>query len=254
MIKNNESSFDAQGMITVSNPKSPAVEAYHTLRTNILFASLDKPVHSILVTSPLPGNGKTTTAVNLGVTIARTGASVLLADADLRKPTLHKMFNQGNMAGLTSLLVDKNLRPGDVTLPTGVANLSFIPSGPIPPNPSELIVSHAFADVLENLKESCDYLLVDSPPVIAVTDPVLLSRYVDGTILVIAFGSVPREMAQKAKEQLQNINANILGVVLNRIPTNGHGYYYYYYQQYYGEKEKKRGFLSRWKKRRGKRK
>lgn len=127
-------------------------------------------------------------------------------------------------------------------------NLFVVPSGPVPPNPSELIVSQAFAQVLENLKKSYDYLLLDSPPVVAVTDPALLSRYVDGTILVIDFGHVPEEMAQKARDQLQNVKANILGVVINRIPANGYGYYYY--QQYYGSREEKKGFLSRWKKKR----
>lgn len=241
--------------ITVSNPKSPAVEAYHTLRTNILFSSLDKPIRSILMTSPLPTSGKTTTVANLGVTIARTKASVLLVDVDLRNPSLHKLFNLENTVGLTSLLVDKSLRPQDVVSPTGIHNLSVLPSGPIPPNPSELIVSKAFAGFLEILKGSYDYILLDSPPVFVVTDPALLSRYVDGTIMVIPFGRVSQEMAQKARDQLQSVNPNILGVVLNKIPTKGYGNYYYYYQQHYGgeEEEKRRSFLG-WMKRMKKKK
>lgn len=144
--------------------------------------------------------------------------------------------------------MDKSLHHENVIRPTDVENLFVVPSGPVPPNPSELIVSQAFAQVLENLKKSYDYLLLDSPPVVAVTDPALLSRYVDGTILVIDFGHVPEEMTQKARDQLQNVKANILGVVINRIPANGYGYYYY--QQYYGSREEKKGFLSRWKKKR----
>lgn len=239
-------------IIAFTNPKSPVVEAYHNIRTNIMFTSLDNPVKSLLVTSPLPGNGKTTTVTNLGVTIARTGASVLLVDADLRKPTLHKLFNQDNDRGLTSLLVDKSCNQEDVIRETNVENLSMLSSGPVPPNPSELLVSKVFVNTLDKLKESYDYVMVDSPPVVSVTDPALLSRHVDGTILVIDFGTVPKELAQKAKDQLTNVNANILGVVLNKIPSNGYGYYYYYYQEYYGPREEKKGLLSRIRKKRKK--
>ncbi len=222
-------------IISLTDPKSSIAEAYHTLRTNILFAGLDNPIKSVLVTSALPQSGKTTTVANLGVTIARTGANVLIIDVDLRRSSQHHIFKLNNDVGLTSLLVDENLNLEDAVQKTGVANLSVLTSGPLPPNPSELIVSKPFKNLIKRVKDNYDFVLIDSPPIIAVTDPALLSHFVDGTILVVDFGRVPREMAQKAKEQLVNVRANIIGVVLNKIPANGHGYYYYYYNRYYGE-------------------
>jgi len=226
---------DNTGLISLIKPKSPIAEAYHTLRTNILFAGLDNPIKSVLVTSAFPQSGKTTTVANLGITIARTGANVLIVDADLRRPAQHRVFKLDNKVGLTSLLVNENMAMEEAVKKTNVENLSLLTSGPLPPNPSELIVSRAFAALIDKIKANYDIMLIDSPPVIAVTDPALLSRFVDGTILVIDFGRVPRDMAQKAKEQLVNVKANIIGVVLNKIPSNGHGYYYYYYYRYYGE-------------------
>ncbi len=225
------------GVVTLAEGKSSAAEAYHTLRTNILFSGLDDPVHSILVTSPKPESGKTTTLVNLGIAIARTGSSVLLVDGDLRRPALHKVFGKNNLEGLTTLLIDDGLRPEDVIRETEIEYLHVLTSGPVPPNPSELLVSRAFQRTLEKLKERYRYLLLDSPPVLAVTDPSLLSQHVDGTLLVVDFGQVPREMAQKARQQLEAVKARVLGVVLNKIPTNGLHDYYYYYPGYYGEEE-----------------
>ncbi|RJX23786.1 MAG: polysaccharide biosynthesis tyrosine autokinase [Dethiobacter sp.] len=236
MRKKQTDSYDGKvNLITLTSPKSPIVEAYHSLRTNILFSGLDKPIRSILVTSPLPDGGKTTTVSNLGVTISRTGARVIIVDGDLRRPAIHRVFGLDNKVGLTNLLVEENLTVEDALQETEAENLYILTSGPLPPNPSELLVSAAFSRLLEKIKEQCDFLLIDSSPALAVTDPALLSRYVDGTILVINFGDIPREVAQKAKEQLENVKANIIGVVLNKIPSNGTGYYYYYYYHYYGE-------------------
>ncbi len=232
-------------IVSLTNPKSPVAEAYHTLRTNILFAGLDKPLKSLLVTSPLPQSGKTTTVANLGVTIARTGTRVLILDADLRRPTQHKVFHVENKAGLTTLLINDRAVLNEVISETGVENLSLLTSGPLPPNPSELIVTKAFTSLMKQLKQDYDFILVDSPPLIAVTDPALLSRFVDGTILVVDFGRIPKEVAQKLKEQLDNVRANTIGVILNKIPSNGQGYYYYYYARYYGEGEESKGLFGR---------
>jgi len=222
--------------IAIKSPKEPEVEAYHTLRTNLLFSGLDDPLASLLVTSPLSESGKTTTASNLGVTIARTGVRVLLLDADLRRPRLHRAFQMSNINGLTSLMVDEALTLEDLIQQTDVENLFVLTSGPIPPNPSELLLSRKFQEIIAAVKERFDFVILDSPPVLAVSDPSLLSRYVDGTLLVIDFGRVPKELAQKAKEQLENVKARIVGVLLNKVPANGHNYYYqYYYQSYYGE-------------------
>ena len=222
-------------IISIKNPQAHEVEAYHTLRTNLLFSGLDQPLHSLLITSPLSESGKTTTVGNLGVTIARTGARVLIVDSDLRRPRLHRVFRVSNALGLTSLMVDDNIQPEEIIQKTGEANLYLLTSGPIPPNPSELISSRKFQEIIATLKDNFDFLILDSPPVLAVSDPALLSRYVDGTLLVIDFGRVPKDMAQKAREQLDNVNARIVGVLLNKIPANGQNYYYQTYYRSYQE-------------------
>ena len=222
-------------LITLKSPQAPEVEAYHTLRTNLLFSGLDKPLHSLLITSPLSESGKTTTVGNLGVTIARTGARVLIVDSDLRRPRLHRVFKVSNAQGLTSLMVDDNLLLEELIQKSGVENLYLLTSGPIPPNPSELLISRKFQEIMSTLKENFDFLILDSPPLLAVSDPALLSRYVDGTLLVIDFGRVPRDLAQKAREQLDNVKARIVGVLLNKIPANGQDYYYQVYYQSYEE-------------------
>ena len=224
-------------LITLKNMQAPEVEAYHTLRTNLLFSGLDKPLHSLLITSPLSESGKTTTVSNLGVTIARTGARVLIVDSDLRRPRLHRVFKVSNAQGLTSLMVDDNLLLEELIQKSGVENLYLLTSGPIPPNPSELLISKKFQEIMATLKENFDFLLLDSPPVLAVSDPALLSRYVDGTLLVIDFGRVPKDLARKAKEQLGNVKARIVGVLLNKIPANGQNYYYQTYYQSYEEED-----------------
>ena len=223
-------------LITINNPFAPEAEAYHTLRTNLLFSGFDKPLRSLLITSPLSESGKTTTVSNLAVTIARTGAKVLLLDSDLRRPRLHRVFNVSNSHGLTSLMVDETMLLFKLIQKTDVKNLYLLTSGPIPPNPSEMLTSRKFQEIIAMLKENYDFLLLDSPPVLAVSDAALLSRYVDGTLLVIDFGRVPKDLAKKAKEQLDNVKARMVGVLLNKVPSNGHDYYYQsYYRNYDGD-------------------
>ncbi len=223
----------AKKLITFRQPKSPASEAYRTLRTNIDFSSFDKEMKTLVLTSATPEEGKSTITANLGVAMAMVGKRVIILDADLRNPTQHKFFDASNNIGLTSLLINENLKLEDALAKTGIENLSLLPSGPLPPNPAELLVSKKMRNFFVYLRQEYDMILVDSPPIIAVSDASVLASYLDGVILVVAAGQVTKDEVQIAKEQLMKVKANLLGAVLNKVPLNGRGYYYYYY---YGKK------------------
>ncbi|MDO8671987.1 MAG: CpsD/CapB family tyrosine-protein kinase [Dehalococcoidia bacterium] len=213
-------------LVTFSNPRSPIAEAYRQLRTNIQFSSLDKTLRSLLVTSTSPEEGKSTTLANLAVAIAQTGSRVILVDCDLRRPTIHSIFGLGNAAGLTSVVLD----PASRHLPlqdSGIENLQILSSGPLPPNPSELLGSRRMGEVIDLLESEADMVLFDSPPIIAVTDAAILATRVDGVILVINAGKTKRELARKAKALLEKVNANILGVVLNNMKFDSSLNHYY---------------------------
>lgn len=227
-------------LITHFEPKSHVSEAYRTLRTNIQFAKVDYPLKTLLVTSSSPKEGKSTTVANIAITLAQMGSNVLLVDADLRRPVLHSIFELDQKPGLTEVLMGtKEIE--EAIKPTEVGNLSLVPSGPIPPNPSELLGSQVMQRLIEELKEEYDYLLFDSPPVIAVTDAAVLSSVVDGVILVIQAGKVSREAVLRAKSLLDNVAARIIGVVLNNIKfERGHSYYYYYRYYYDSDQKGKR--------------
>jgi capsular exopolysaccharide synthesis family protein len=234
---------DFENIFVVQNdPKSPISEAFRTLRTNIKFSSLDKPIKTLLITSPIPEAGKSSVAINLALTMAEDKKKVILIDADLRKPVIHKIFKQDNKKGLTNILVeDKNIKEVMRKMSDVEPNLYFIPSGPIPPNPSELLGSNRMKELLKELQEQADFVIFDSPPVIAVTDALVLATQVDGVVLVLDFGEVTREAAKQTKELLEKVKANILGVVLNKIDMEKEGQYYpYYYYYYYGDEKKKR--------------
>ncbi len=222
-----------KGLVTLKYPKSLASEAYRTLRTNIVFSSFDKDIQTLLVTSSTPEEGKSTTAVNLGVAIAVTGKRVLIVDADLRNPTQHKYFGFDNTMGLTNLMINEKLQLINVAHKTTVDNFFVLTSGPIPPNPAEILTSKKMRSFVKNLSKIYDMIIVDSPPVIAVTDASILASYLDGVILVVGSGSVRREQALYARDQLKKVKANLLGVVLNKMPLNRSGYYY---NNYYGKK------------------
>lgn len=216
-------------LIVHRSPRSPVSEAYRTLRTNIQFGALDRPLRTIMVTSAGPGEGKSTTLVNLAVTLAQAGHRVILIDADLRRPVVHRIFAVGQQRGLTPLLLGK-LTPDEALQRTAVDNLWVIPTGPLPPNPSELLDSKAFDACLDDLKPRADYLLLDAPPAIAVADAAILAPKTDGVILVLDAGGITRQMAQRAKEQLERVNARILGAVLNNAQAaDEYKYYSYYY-------------------------
>ena len=202
-------------LITLTDPRSPAAEAYRTLRTNIDFSGLDRSIHALLVTSVAPVEGKSLTLANLAVAMAQGDKRTILVDADLRRPTLHTLFGLNNDKGLTSLFIDAKgpIEPAfkDVKVP----NLQVLTSGPLPPNPAEVLGSQRMLDVIAALKQRADIILFDAPPVIAVPDAAVLGKRVDGVVLVVDAGQTRREHARRAKEQLEKLNIRIVGAVLN---------------------------------------
>jgi capsular exopolysaccharide synthesis family protein len=224
-------STNKRPIITQLNPRSPISEAYRTLRTNIDFSSVDQKLQVIAMTSASPGEGKSTTVVNLAVTYAQSDKRVLIIDADLRKPTVHQNFAISNRWGLTSLLASQ-ASIDEVVKETHIENLYALTSGPIPPNPSELLASQKMTQLLADMRDKFDVIIVDTPPTLAVTDAQIVATKCDGVVLVIDSGRVKREMALKAKANLEHVKARILGVVLNNIDRkNAESYYYYYYGQ-----------------------
>lgn len=215
-------------LIAKESPKSPITEQFRTIRTNIQFSSVDTPIRSILVTSTGPSEGKSTTISNLAVVFAQQGKKVLLIDADLRRPTVHYTFSVTNTIGLTNVLT-KQIRLNDTIRTTDVENLYAMTSGPIPPNPAELLGSTAMSQLLEEVTDLFDLVLVDVPPILALADTKLMANQVDASILVVSSGTTDREMAIKAKEQLASAKAKLLGVVLNNKEEDSSTHYYYYY-------------------------
>ncbi len=217
-----------RNLITLDDPKSPISEQYRTIRTNIQFSFIDEKMRSLMVTSSSPSEGKSTTAANLAIVFAQQGKKVLLIDADLRKPTMHYTFRLNNYTGLTSVLTHSSSLLS-ACQETNVENLYVLTSGPIPPNPAELLSSKMMDNCLQQLHESFDLIIFDTPPVLAVTDAQILANKCDGTILVVASGKTEIGAAVKAKELLAAANAKLLGVVLNqRKQREGHHYYYEY--------------------------
>ena len=232
---------DGSPLIVAAHPRSPISEAYRTLRTNIQFSSLDRPLKTLLVTSANPLEGKSTTVANLATAMAQAGLSVIVVDSDLRRPTLHNFFKVPNSKGLTNALLQNNPNPDSFLQTTKVENLRLLTSGPLPPNPSELLGSRRMEGLIEQLKEKADVILFDSPPILAVTDAAVLASRVDGVLLVIDAGSLRREAAMLAKENMARVGANLLGAALNKLsPRGAGGYYYYYYYSEEGEKRRRR--------------
>lgn len=212
--------------IVEKEPKSIAAESYRTLRTNIQYSSFDKEYKVIMVTSSEPGEGKSTTAGNLALCLAQGEKKVILVDCDLRKPSLHKKFKISNIVGLSDVMIGKE------ELVTAMHrynnNLVILTSGKIPPNPSEMLSSKTMTTLLDTLKQNFDYIILDTPPVQAVTDSQILATKADGAILVVRAERTKKDSVQNAISLLKKVNANIIGTVLNGLDNSRNKYYYYY--------------------------
>ena len=208
--------------------RSPAAEAYRAIRTSVQFATMDRPGQVLLVTSPNAGDGKSTTAANLAVTMASAGKRVVLVDADLRKPSLHQVFNLENRVGLTSALLSGNGMRSCI-MPSGFDNLSVLTSGPLPPNPSELLSSSRMRGLMEAMRREADVVILDSPPALVVTDATLLAALADATILVAEAGRTRSAALRRAVDGLSRATDRLLGVILNKMSRRGSPAYYHYY-------------------------
>jgi succinoglycan biosynthesis transport protein ExoP len=218
-------------------PRSGVAEAYRRLRTNIEFASVDAPIRTLLVTSSVPGEGKTTTAANLAVVFAQAGRRVLLVDADLRKPGIHVVFDLPNAHGLTTLLRSDEVSLDAIAHATEQENLRVLTTGPLPPNPAELLGSQRMRTVLDRLKTGEDLVIFDSPPLQVVTDSAILSSVLDGALLVIDAGHSRQGAVRQGRDTLARAGANVLGAVLNRIPARARSVYADYYGGVYGSED-----------------
>ncbi|MGH7493288.1 MAG: GumC family protein [bacterium] len=238
-----EAKLMAARLITHFAPKSPISEAFRTFRTNLQYTKLDRELRALLVTSPGPGEGKSTAVSNLAITMAQMGSRVLLIDSDLRRPVLHSIFKVDRRIGLSNVLVGR-ASIEEAVRKTDIENLFVMPCGTLPPNPSELLASNAMTRALEEMKAMFDIVLFDSPPIIAVTDAAVLGSRLDGVILVVKAGQTDREAAYRAYTLLKNVGTRILGALLNGVQIESmYGSYYYYYHYYYygkdGEKKRK---------------
>lgn len=244
--KRKEDTNPASSLIIHKSPKSAACEAYRTLRTGVLFSQADTPLKTVLITSPEPRAGKTTSTANLGITLANAGGSTLIVDSDLRRPMLSRMFGMREGVGLSNILVGRNTLE-DAVRDTEVERLSIIPCGEVPPNPAELLGSNRMKELMGTLRSRYDWVLFDSPFIVGLTDGSLLGSMADGVLMVVDHGRTSKEVLSKAKRLLDEVGAKVLGVVLNKmdVARRGYGYYhysrYYPYYYYYGEGEEKKG-------------
>lgn len=226
-----------EGPLLVDNPtsRSPLAEAFRTLRANLRFSAADKPVKTLLVTSAGVGEGKSTIATDLAIAATTAGQKVILVDTDLRRPSLHRFFEIDGGPGLTNVLIgDGSLE--EALRPVEGLDIALVTSGPLPPNPIELLESQAMVQTVAALRERADLVIFDSAPLLVVADSQILSSLVDGTLVVVEINVSRREMARQAKELLARANARVLGLVVNKLRRVAGGYYYYYYSYgyYYG--------------------
>lgn len=230
MIRPTRDAAASAALITHQDPKNPGAEAFRVLRTNLQFLSLDKPLKGIVVTSATPGEGKSFNSGNLAIAYAQTGVKVCLVDADLRRPRVAKLFGLDNLTGLTTALVGN--KPYNKFLQEGkVPGLAVLTSGPIPPNPAELLGSNRMETLMGELEQAFDMVIYDTSPVLAVADASILGSRTGGVLLVARAGVVSREEVRRAREALVAVKANLLGVILDGVKPNGpgsYGYYYYY--------------------------
>jgi capsular exopolysaccharide synthesis family protein len=218
-------------IVTFKTPKSPIAEAFRNMRTNITFSDIDNKLQVLAITSNSNSEGKSTIMSNYAVALAQSGKRVLLMDCDLRRPKLHRKFELVNNTGLTNVLL-KEISVIDGIQKTEVSNLFVISSGPVPPNPSEILASQRMNELMEELKKDFHYILLDAPPIGIVTDAAVLNPVVDGYIVVVAIGSSHREGVKNMVDTLKKINANIIGIVANRVKVNKRNAYYGNYGVY----------------------
>jgi capsular exopolysaccharide synthesis family protein len=237
-------------LIMVTQPRSPIAEAYRQVRTNIQYVGVSRDLKKLLITSPNAAEGKTVTSANIAVALAQAGNQVILVDTDMRRPNLHRLFGCSNTCGITNLLLGVNEETETSCLQiTMVPNLRLLTSGPIPPNPAELIGSTRMAEVATWLTEQADFVIFDSPPILAVTDSVLLSQMVDATLLVVKGGQTAYQALAVASRRITDVNGHIAGVLLNQVKrNNGYGYTYYY-QENYGPRDRTESPSGKWKQR-----
>lgn len=218
-------------LIMENDFKFPASEAYRMLRTNVQFSSISRDIKVIAVTSSVPGEGKSTTSCNYALSLAETGKMVLLIDCDLRKPTIHRKFKISNAAGLTNILLGE--ATAESTICIAGSGLSILTAGTLPPNPAEVVGSQRMKDFLHEMEKQYDYIIIDTPPLLAVADGQIISSISDGVLLVVESKKTPKDSVLKSKELLTNANANILGIILNKCEiSHKKGYRYGYYYGY----------------------
>lgn len=206
-------------LITLTSPRSAAAEAYRTLRTNLtFFAALDKSIETLVVTSAAPDEGKSIVLANLAVTMAQGERRTVLVDADLRQPSLHEVFDITNDRGLTTMIVEEVALDAPPLVDSGVDNLQLVPSGPLPPNPADILGSHKMEQAIAALQDRADVVLFDVPPVVAASDGAVLGTKVDGVLLVVRAGHTRRDHVQRAKDLLERAHVRIVGAVLNDAP------------------------------------
>ena len=206
----------ADDLVSHLSPKSTASEAYRGIRTSILFSSAEQAPQVLIVSSSGPREGKTITSANIAITMAQAGNRVVILDCDMRRPRVHKIFSLSRDRGMSNLLVGNDVLD-NVVIRTDIPNLDVIPSGPIPPNPSEVLSSQRMVDLIGVLRGRYDRVIIDTPPITAVTDAVILSKIVDGVVLIVRAGVAHRELVRNAVEQLRQVNSHILGAVLNGV-------------------------------------
>ncbi|MGD1024290.1 MAG: polysaccharide biosynthesis tyrosine autokinase [Candidatus Sulfotelmatobacter sp.] len=235
-------SKEAVELITQVRPQSQMAESYRALRTSLLLSNLGAPPKVIMVTSALPQEGKTTTSINCAVVLAQKGIRVLLIDADLRRPSIHKTLGMGPRSGLSNVLTGSATLEQAITRSTVLPNLSILPAGTPPPNPAELLASTNMRDVLEQLRGQYDHIVVDTPPTLSVTDAVVLSPRADAIVLVIRSGQTTKQALRRSRDILMQVNAKVSGVLLNAVDLSSPDYYYYYeyqgkYARYYRDEQ-----------------
>lgn len=223
--------------VTIVEPRSQVAEAFRSLRTNLQFTSVDRPLHTLLVTSPTPAEGKSTVAVNLGVVMAQSGRRVAVIDADLRRPRIHKLLGLPNQQGISNLFVQNPIHLDGTLQKAAIDDLWALTAGDLPPNPAELLASEKIVEIMAEVQQIVDLLVIDSPPVTAVTDSALLAPRVDGVLLVLKPGVTQMAAARQAIEQLRRLGSRLLGVVLNEVDLKRSRYYYYFKGYYYASNE-----------------